>query len=955
MAKQKKLIDEHHYKIVLQQLAETEFLDIDIDEFDIESFSSDKEMFAYQKEALANALRVLLSYYDTYDANKNDFYYKAYMKYPHANLDFVKPTEMLQEYYAPVGNRIEFAHFVNRMSFWMTMGSGKTIVIIKLVELLERAMALKIIPRKNILFFTANEGLLDRFEKEVEAYNRFKTKTIETISLKSYEERVKYGNVFDADIIKLFCYRADLMAEETKENILDYKDVLNGGDNYVILDEAHKGDKQDSKRQNIFSILSQNGFLFNFSATFTDERDIATTVYNLNQAVWVKKGYGKKLFLLDNDLKSFKNKTDLNDDEKQKSLIKSLILLSFAKKHKKHISKAYHEPMMVVFTNSVNTDDADAKLFFRQVNRLCSEKDNRLFHAAKSEIVEEFKQTKYLVTDENGEGVNEFADEIAKLKFNEMKTLIFHQSIGNIEAIINPKDKGEIAFKLDSADKPFGLLKIGDTTSWKNDELSEIKITDTYKEESYFKGLDESSINILIGSRSFYEGWDTTRPNIMLFLNIGMDKEAKKFVTQSIGRGMRVESVDGSRQRLSYIDTTDKVSMKEDAKALETLFVISTNKDAIEHIVNWQEEQNKGIDWEEVALKKNELHGEILFVPKYKKGQTSLDKLDTKRSFKLSQKNKRDLEVYAQDLSEEVFSFRHHFYDKKEYEIFMSLVKSNKILNVDNSIHYKSLDFLIEKLKTRLYVNTSRIDKFKQLDDEIVHFRKIKVREDKKDEFIKLAQQTIDMQNLSNAEVFEKATEEGIELVEAVEKYQRKEIIYDGAKFLKLASYYYTPVVSQENSDWIKNIISVPSEVAFLDELVSIIKEMDKLFDWWKFSKLNEHYDKEIYIPYIENGVEKSFYPDFIFWLQKNDKQMIVFFDPKGMQHTAYEHKVDGYEELFEDGNGVVKQFKQQNMTIEVKLSLYNINHESPGKKYKRYWVDKGELEEYFKKIVKSM
>ena len=43
----------------------------------------------------------------------------------------------------------------------------------------------------------------------------------------------------------------------------------------------------------------------------------------------------------------------LNNNEKQKSLIKSLILLAFAKKHKRDIDKAYHEPMMVVFTNSI--------------------------------------------------------------------------------------------------------------------------------------------------------------------------------------------------------------------------------------------------------------------------------------------------------------------------------------------------------------------------------------------------------------------------------------------------------------------------------------------------------------------------------------------------------------------------------------------------------------------------
>lgn len=947
MAKQNKLIDDHHYKIVLQQLSETEFASTDIDEFDIESFSNDKTMFEYQKEALANALKALLTYFNEYDQDKDAFYHKAYSKYPHANLDFSKPTEMLTEYYPTVGNRVEFAHFINRMSFWMTMGSGKTIVIIKLIELLERAMDLKLIPRKNIMFFTANEGLLDRFVKEVEDYNKFKTKVIEPVSLKEYETRQKYGTVFDKDIIKLFCYRADLMTDETKENELDYKDCLNDGNNYVILDEAHKGDKQDSKRQNIFSILSQKGFMFNFSATFTDQRDIATTVYNLNQAVWVKKGYGKKLFLLDNDLRSFKDKSDLNDSEKQKSLIKSLILLAFAKKHKKHIIKAYHEPMMVVFTNSVNTEDADAKLFFRQINTLAKEKDSTIFTEAKKEIVEEFKQTKYLVTDENGDGVNEFSEEIKKLKFNEMKTLIFHQTNGNIEAIINPKDKSEIAFKLDSTDKPFGLLKIGDTSSWKSDELSDIKITGTYKEESYFKGLDDSSINLLIGSRSFYEGWDTTRPNIMLFLNIGMDKEAKKFVTQSIGRGMRVESVDGSRQRLSYIDTPDKANLQENAKALETLFVISTNKDAIEHIVNWQDEQNKGIDWVEVELQKNNLAGHTLFIPIYTKGKTSLDKIDQKRSFKLSQKNKKELQIYAENLSQEVFSFRHNFYDKKEYEIFMSLVKSNSVLNVDNSIHYKSLDFLIEKLKNRLYVNTSQVDKFKELQDEIVHFKKIKVREDKKEEFLNVAREAINLQNLTDDEVLEKKREEGLSLAEAVEKYQRSELILDGAKFLKLASYYYTPLVSQEESDWIKNIISVPSEVVFIDELVSIIDDLNKLFDWWKFSKLNEHYDKDIYIPYIENGVEKPFYPDFVFWIQKGNKQKIIFIDPKGVKHTDYEHKIDGYMKLFED-NGKLKHFKQNHIDVEVELSLYNITGASSGALYKRFWIDKGDLKDYF-------
>ena len=112
MAKQKKLIDEHSYKIVLQQLAENEFLNIDINEFDFSSFSNEKTLFEYQVEALQNAFRVLLKFYKDYDADKEKFYNKEYKKYPHVNLDYLKPNDLLQEYFPIIGKRIEFRHFV---------------------------------------------------------------------------------------------------------------------------------------------------------------------------------------------------------------------------------------------------------------------------------------------------------------------------------------------------------------------------------------------------------------------------------------------------------------------------------------------------------------------------------------------------------------------------------------------------------------------------------------------------------------------------------------------------------------------------------------------------------------------------------------------------------------------------------------------------------------------------
>ena len=45
-----------------------------------------------------------------------------------------------------------------------------------------------------------------------------------------------------------------------------------------------------------------------------------------------------------------------------------------------------------------------------------------------------------------------------------------------------------------------------------------------------------------MGSRSFYEGWDSNRPNIINFINIEL-RQKQNFILQSIGRGIRIEPI----------------------------------------------------------------------------------------------------------------------------------------------------------------------------------------------------------------------------------------------------------------------------------------------------------------------------------------------------------------------------------------------------------------------------
>ncbi|HTW92369.1 MAG TPA: hypothetical protein VMH22_11740 [bacterium] len=57
-----------------------------------------------------------------------------------------------------------------------------------------------------------------------------------------------------------------------------------------------------------------------------------------------------------------------------------------------------------------------------------------------------------------------------------------------------------------------------------------------------------------MGSRSFYEGWDSNRPNVANFINIGVGTDARKFILQSVGRGVRIEPLQGRRQRLKFLN-----------------------------------------------------------------------------------------------------------------------------------------------------------------------------------------------------------------------------------------------------------------------------------------------------------------------------------------------------------------------------------------------------------------
>ncbi|GAA9888037.1 DEAD/DEAH box helicase family protein [Helicobacter pylori] len=961
MAKKKDLTS-YNEIFVAQKLAEEELNTNEINEplerLDFKSFDNNKELLDYQQQALINAFRMLAAYFGDFKENKKEFYAFYQKHYSFANCDFTnkKLNPLLKSHFKVENHCVSFENFINRLAFYMATGSGKTIVIIKLVELLSVAMGMGLIPKKNLMFFSANENLIKQFEKEIEKYNRGKdfSKQIDFKNLKSITHKDFHRAPKDSFIkqIALFYYRADLMSdEESKENLLNYKDYWDNGENYVILDEAHKGNKSESKRQAIFSLLSLKGFLFNFSATFTEESDLITAVYNLSVGEWVKLGYGKESVLLKkNNLNAFKELKDLNDREKEIALLKALLLLGMQKRYQ--TEGYFYDPLMLVFTHSVNVKNSDAEIFFKTLARVIENDDGSDFLKAKEDLLEELKAPEFLFSDDKDKGykVNVFKESLKSMDFKGLKEEVFYASNGHIEVIINPKNNQEIAFKLNTSDKVFCLIRIGDITEWICEKLKSVKVVSknlSFKEESYFSQIDKSSINILVGSRTFDTGWDSTRPSVILFLNIGLDDDAKKLVKQSFGRGVRIESVKNQRQRLAYLDIDEaiKEKLKPNAAMLETLFVIPTNHASLEAILKFQKEsENKGENrgsWREIKLEKTRIE-HALFVPCYRKEQTNALKISPSASFKMSEKNFKDLKEYFHLMSEKHFILKHEIYNPKDYELLKDLIQTAHFKKV-STWHYKDLDYMISEIKGKLYPNQKvPKDEFNALDSEkIVHFKRVKVRADKKEKLIQTIQEVKEYAPLDKERM--KIVQGEIDPYDIEKHKQDRTFKVDEAELLKLKEHYYTPLIKAKNCDWLKHVVKVKSESDFLEELLKITETLQENYDFWAFSKIDEHLDN-LFIPYIDNAAERRFFPDFIFWLQKGDTQIICFIDPKGIIISDYQHKADAYK-LFK--NKIFSPKNDPNFKIKVVLKFYG-DKDDVGDNYRDYWIQKGKLNDFF-------
>jgi hypothetical protein len=956
---------------------------------DLASFSRGKTLWSYQQDALRKAVIALWLYYDgeTDEARRKARCFQRYtdssVTLP-ALLNVGKKRDqikLLAPYYtltaAPNGEReLPYRELVNRMGFWMATGSGKTLVIVKLLQLLWTLMQLDLIPRRDVLVLTHREDLLDQLRAHVRDFNGGGAMPL--LRLRDLRElpeaKREHPSLLGRQELTVFTYRSDNLSDVQKERIVDFHNYDNDGQWYVLLDEAHKGDKEDSKRQHIYNILSRNGFLFNFSATFTDPRDRLTTAYEFNLASFIAGGYGKHVSLLRQENRAFKHAEDFSSEEKQRIVLQSLLMLAYVAKARAQLCAAagatlYHRPLLLALVNSVNTEEADLKLFFRELARIgAGDVSTQAFTAAKAALRAELAAGPSFLYE--GEEFAFNATLFESLTRTDVYRYVFNaERRGAMEVLVRPSNDKELAFKLKSTAEPFALIKIGDSTPWRKGELAGYELVKGFEDDSFFARLNEadSTVNLLMGSRSFYEGWDSNRPNVITFINIGTGDEAQKFVLQSVGRGVRIEPLGGKRKRLASLHNTGEVddatfaAARPFLHAVESLFIFGTKRAALETILAGLEAERVQEGGHPLALDVNPAaltaaHPILIPVFRQLDGQLLVEQRQP-RKFELQEQERKLLGDYVAYLGDDRLLLAHHNLTPQQIGLLRTtLAAPDAYFHAIADRRFGRVDVLLPRLLQYFAIAPQTVDRFKPLEDEINHFQRIRVTLADISE-LRGQIEAVKRYVPPTARIAELRAQRNLGLMDddaydaarlALDRIQPEATFdHDGQRLhiKHLASHYYLPLLisDQDKIGYINHVIHVASERRFLNQLEQYLKETHngfKQYDWWLFSRSDEALDRVI-LPYYDGrqGRIRDFHPDFVFWLVKGKAYTILFVDPKGMTVGDYQYKIDGYRELFHDATGC-RVFWHGGYEVRVALLMYADKADEPPQGYRAYWCD---------------
>ncbi len=450
---------------------------------------------------------------------------------------------------------------LKKLAFWMATGSGKTLIMhINYRQFLHYNH----LPLDNILLITPNEGLSEQHMEEMTASDipcrRFDLNESGLITVGKDAVRV-------IEITKL--------VEEKRGGGVSVPVEAFEGNNLIFVDEGHKGSGGEAWRS-FRDALGETGFTFEYSATFgqalTAARNDQLTaeygkaiVFDYSYRYFHGDGYGKDFRIL--------NLMEEAAEEKTETLLLGN-LLSFYEQQRVFEEQAdalrpynLENPLWVFVGSTVNavyTEDKQKRSDVLTVARF-------LHHVLENKRNWAVRTIKKLIEGKTGlvtpDGRDVFDDKFKYLRGNGLSPEKAYQDIlvkvlhtptrGGLHLCDIRGNAGEIGLKASGAEDYFGLIYIGDTSTFKKlveEDNAGIALEEDAVTGSLFDGIGDPSttIDVLIGAKKFMEGWNSWRVSNMGLLNIGRKEGAE--IIQLFGRGVRLRGKGFSLKRSSALD-----------------------------------------------------------------------------------------------------------------------------------------------------------------------------------------------------------------------------------------------------------------------------------------------------------------------------------------------------------------------------------------------------------------
>jgi hypothetical protein len=733
------------------------------------------------------------------------------------------------------------------------------------------------------------------------------------------------------------------------------------GRNLVFVDEGHKGKKsEDQKWARLRDRLAENGFVFEYSATFgqiLSERNKETLKEYAKSIIF---DYSYKYFYLDGYGKDFSvlnvKQAKISEQKFQETMFVANMLSFYEQllvyEENKNLAREHNlEKPLWIFVGTTVTgkeEESDVIQIVEFIRRVMQ--DEAWVHKKAKDILNGRTSLK----DENNDDVFENKFDYLKKRGFELDDLYkkIFAGKGRFSIYELKNAVGEFGLKIAEFDY-FGVINIGDVSGFKKQlEKKGISVEQDAVSGSLFDAIkkESSTINILIGSKKFIEGWDTWRVSSMGLLNIGKGQGPQ--IIQLFGRGIRLKGKGMSLKRsdekspIQFLEMLNIYGIKADYlnKFLEAIRKEEVEFETIEipvmpqHEEKWKnlftltKDEKKRFEEEEVL--KLELDNKIYF---------TIDLLPRLSMYlgkerKYTDEERKEISITTAQITGQTQEMRltEEIIDLLNWErIWEELCDFRIVKGYWNLVlHRKGLRNLLLSDRYKILTLPETLEVKTQND--VIRVEDIAILVIKKyvDLFYRKYAKRFETENLRYGTVAKQLTLFAFEKpgnkysytvqIDKREKNLIKEIkklAQDLNRLLKeetktlpriyFDNHLYVPILLQSKKI---NRISPSGLVESEKEFVSGLKQyLKKNKD--KFSGV------EIYLlrNYPKSGVGffnlSGFYPDFIMWIKTGRKQFMIFIDPKGLEHTKGldDEKI----KLNEDIKQLEQKLGKENVTLE--------------------------------------